>query len=290
MVITLDAGNPGNTYLYNGGATTRTLAVTSTGTYSVRVTNVNKCVGRDTIVIIPGTDPVVNLGRDTSACANTAVTLDAGNPGSTYLYSTGANTRTLSVLPGGVYSVIVTNAQKCVGRDTIDITMIPTASVNYLAQTKTGTIVSFSSDAMSAATYAWSFGDGATDNVPSPAHNYLANGVYTVRLIVTNQCGSDTATTTVTIKGLSTGNITLSNEELGLYPNPATSNITLSNKSALMMQSVTVLNSLGAVVLVKDGIAPKTATLDLSALPAGTYMVRIQTDGGVFLRRLQLVK
>ena len=124
----------------------------------------------------------------------------------------------------------------------------------------------------------------------SPIHNFVANGVYNVRLIVSNQCGSDTATTTVTINGLSTGNITLSNDELGLYPNPATSNVTLNNKSALKMQSVTVLNTLGAVVMVKEGIAPKKETLDLSALPAGTYMIRIQTDGGIFLRRLQIVK
>ena len=56
------------------------------------------------------------------------------------------------------------------------------------------------------------------------------------------------------------------------------------------MQMVTVLNNLGAVVVLKEGIDPKKEMLDLSALPAGTYMVRIQTDGGVFLRRLQLQK
>jgi len=290
MTITLDAGNPGSTYLYNTGATTRTLGATLAGTYSVRVTNVNKCVGRDTIVIFQGSTPIVSLGRDTSVCAGLALTLDAGNPGSTYLYNTGANTRTLSVLPAGTYWVAVTNAQKCVGHDTIDISIIPTATVNFVTQSKVGTTVTFGSDAMSSAGYAWSFGDGATDNVPAPAHNYTTNGVYTVRLIVSNQCGSDTATTTVTISGLGTGNISLSNDELGLYPNPATTSITLNNKSALKMQSVTVLNSLGSVVMLKDGIAPKQETLDLGALPAGTYMVRIQTDGGIFLRRLQLVK
>jgi PKD repeat protein len=254
------------------------------------VTNANKCVGRDTIVIAQGINPIVNLGRDTSVCSGLAITLDAGNPGSTYLYNTGANTRTLSVLPAGLYTVAVTNAQKCIGRDTIDISVIPTAAVNFITQSKTGTTVSFGSDAMSAASYAWSFGDGVTDNVQAPAHNYTNNGVYTVRLIVSNQCGSDTATTTVTISGLGTGTVSLSNDELSLYPNPATAIITLNNKSVLKMKSVTLLNSLGSVVMQKDGVSPNQETLDLGALPAGTYMVRIQTDGGTFLRRLQLVK
>ena len=106
---------------------------------------------------------------------------------------------------------------------------------------------------------------------------------------MTNQCGSDTVTTVVNITGLSTGNISLSNKELGIYPNPASGSIILENKSTLKMQSVTILNVLGEIVLTKEGIAPKKETLDISTLPAGSYMVRIQTDGGSFLRRVQVI-
>jgi hypothetical protein len=290
MTITLNAGNPGSTYLYNTGATTRLFSVHAAGTYSVEVTNANKCVNRDTIVISQGVDPIVNLGPDTTICSGKVITLDAGNIGSTYLFSTGSRTQTLSVIPAGTYWVQVTNSQKCVGRDTIVISVTPLASVSSITPLRTGLSVAFGSDAQHASTYQWSFGDNTTSGSAAPSHTYTSNGTYTVRLIVSNDCASDTATTTMTISGVGTGNVGTGNEELRLYPNPASSAITLDNKSGLRMESAAVLNSIGAVVLKKDGLAAKKETLDISMLPAGTYMVRIQTDGGTVLRKLQVVK
>ena len=39
--------------------------------------------------------------------------------------------------------------------------------------------------------YFWTFGDGSSSTERNPEHTYSASGVYTVSLIVTNQCGSD---------------------------------------------------------------------------------------------------
>jgi hypothetical protein len=289
QTITLNAGNPGSAYLYSTGATTRTISVTAGGTYSVRVTNVNKCVGRDTIVIAQGVNPIVNLGNDTAACDGVAITLDAGNPGSTYQYNTGANTQTLSVTPGGTYWVVVTNAQKCVSRDTIVVSILPKASVSLINQSKIATTVNFSSDAANTTTYAWDFGDGATSNIPTPSHTYIANSNYTVRLIVTNNCGSDTAITTVNISGVNVGTVTAMPSELKLYPNPAHGIVTLENQSNLQIQSLTILNTIGSVVLQRDKIESRKELLDLSNLPSGNYMVRIHTNGGVFYHKLQIM-
>jgi hypothetical protein len=174
------------------------------------------------------------------------------------------------------------------GYDTVFVTAIPLASVNYITQVKTGTTVSFGSDAINTTSYLWSFGDGSTANVATPTHTYASNGNYTVRMLAINQCAVDTATTTVTIGGVGIGNTGTGSDELVLSPNPAASSVFLVNNGKLNMRSVVVLNGLGAVVLLKDGIDPKKEMLDLSTLPAGTYLVRIQTDFGVFLRRLQL--
>jgi hypothetical protein len=64
--------------------------------------------------------PVIHLGPpDTAVCIYDTVTLDAGNPGSTYLWSNGATTRTICVQTTGIgydiqtYSVEVTNEQNC---------------------------------------------------------------------------------------------------------------------------------------------------------------------------------
>jgi hypothetical protein len=53
--------------------------------------------------------PHVNLGPDTTILQGQSLTLDAGNPGSDYLWSTGQTTQTIEVTQAGNYSVTVTN-------------------------------------------------------------------------------------------------------------------------------------------------------------------------------------
>ncbi len=40
--------------------------------------------------------------------------------------------------------------------------------------------------------YSWNFGDGSTSGEQNPRHTYTRNGLYIVRLTVTNDGGSDT--------------------------------------------------------------------------------------------------
>lgn len=78
--ISLDAGVGFDSYLWNTGATTHDIVITTPGRYWVRVTQ-NGCVGSDTIDVIqinPLTKP--NLGRDTSFCGNFSLPLSTGNP------------------------------------------------------------------------------------------------------------------------------------------------------------------------------------------------------------------
>ncbi|MFN8397741.1 MAG: PKD domain-containing protein [Bacteroidia bacterium] len=49
--------------------------------------------------------------------------------------------------------------------------------------------------------WAWDFGDGGTSTVQNPSHTYLSNGTYTVCLIATNACGTDTICTAITVAG-----------------------------------------------------------------------------------------
>jgi PKD repeat protein len=82
----------------------------------------------------------------------------------------------------------------------------PTAKVNGPYSGKLGTAVSFSSAGStdpdgSIASYAWTFGDGATSTQANPNHTYTAVGGYSVALTVTDNAGatSSPSTTTVTI-------------------------------------------------------------------------------------------
>jgi hypothetical protein len=118
----LDAGNPGNTYVWSTGANSQTITVSTSGTYSVTVSNSLGCQTVDQTTITMGSSPTVALGPDQLLCGGQTATLDAGNPGATYLWSSGANTQTIMVSNAGTYFVSVTNSAGCVGTDTITIT------------------------------------------------------------------------------------------------------------------------------------------------------------------------
>lgn len=81
------------------------------GDHIIEVSAVNECgIGNPTYLNTLVTSfPVVNLGSDTSIFIGQSLLLDAGNPGSYYLWSTGEITQTISVTETGNYEVTVTN-------------------------------------------------------------------------------------------------------------------------------------------------------------------------------------
>ena len=118
----LDAGGGNTSFAWSTGANTQTVSLNAGGTYSVTVTNSFGCTEADTITITHGQQPTVALGPDQLLCNGQSITLDAGNPGSTYLWSTAANTQTINVTTPGVYIAVVIDPVGCEGSDTISIT------------------------------------------------------------------------------------------------------------------------------------------------------------------------
>ena len=67
--------------------------------------------------------PQVDLGNDTSIVQGETLTLDAGNPGSDYIWSTGETSQTIEVNASGDYSVTVSNF--CgIDLDTIQVSVV----------------------------------------------------------------------------------------------------------------------------------------------------------------------
>src|SRR4029077_10739494 len=78
----------------------------------------------------------------------------------------------------------------------------PTASFTRSCNGLTCAFTSTSSDPDgTVASYAWTFGDGATSTAQNPSHSYGAGGTYTVTLRVTDNQGaqSTTASQSVTV-------------------------------------------------------------------------------------------
>jgi PKD repeat protein len=127
--ITLDAGNPGSSYLWNTGAGTQTLQVTQSGNYSVSVQFPSGCINQDNINVTITAPPSYSLGPDTSSCGN-MVAVDAGSGYVSYTWSTGGTSQMENVSSNDTISVTVVDANGCTLTDTIGVVLNPAPVVN----------------------------------------------------------------------------------------------------------------------------------------------------------------
>jgi len=100
---------------------------------------------------------------------------------------------------------------------------LPFANFGY---SDSSLIVSFSDSSTNAISWFWDFGDGATDTIQNPTHPYSNAGNYTVTLIVSNACGSDTVMQSVPVNLLGISEPTFS--KFSLYPNPNNGNFQIN--------------------------------------------------------------
>ncbi|MEM7371271.1 MAG: PKD domain-containing protein [Bacteroidota bacterium] len=119
--FTLNAGNQGSGFLWSTQDTTQTITTNQGGLYWATVVNQFGCSTVDSVHITPALEPNVDLGSDDVICNGVGIPLDAGAGGSSYLWSTSETSQAIVANSPGTYTVQVTNAQNCVGTDTVKI-------------------------------------------------------------------------------------------------------------------------------------------------------------------------
>jgi gliding motility-associated-like protein len=136
-------------------------------------------------------DPV-QLGADTTICSGQQLTLDAGFPGSSHLWSTGATSQTILVNTAGSYSVTVTDS--CGARsDTILVTTSPQpiANAGNNLNICAGDTINLAGSASGAGpnyTYSWSPSSGLSNpNIANPAASPFSTTTYTLN-VSSNGC------------------------------------------------------------------------------------------------------
>jgi len=123
--VTPSGGTPPFTYLWTGGQTTQSISGLTAGTYSVTVTDANFCTATATVTLAAPIPPnvvvtgVINAICDEPGSATAMATGGAG--GYIYNWSNGETTATAINLPGGTYTVTVTDAGGCTAVATVTI-------------------------------------------------------------------------------------------------------------------------------------------------------------------------
>ncbi|PSK90111.1 PKD domain-containing protein [Taibaiella chishuiensis] len=294
----LNAGNTGSTFLWSpGGATTQTINVTTGGTKSVAIKSNTGCMLNSSTNVVMRPLPVVNLGVDTNICIGAQIVLDAGNPAHTYLWTpTGATTQTINVTDSGTYHVSVKTAYGCEATDKKHVGFLPAPYVqgfNFipLFYENLGKVKFVALNPGSTITgYLWDFGDGSPASTQvEPVHTYAAAGHYTVSLKVTNECSTYTTSLVIHVDNI-TG-ISIPETEaasVSLFPNPSRGSLVIESRdAALQLQSVKLINMVGAVVY-EQTLKGSRQQLQVGHLPSGIYSVYLLTNKGPLVRKLEL--
>ncbi|MCB9304848.1 MAG: hypothetical protein H6566_29820 [Lewinellaceae bacterium] len=204
VMLTADEGD---TYLWSNDATMRSITVSTSGSYTVTVTNAGGCpqasLPVEVTVVPPPTASIAPAGVVT-VCENSPAVLTA-SPANAYLWNTGATTPSISVTEAGGYWVTVTNAVGCTAVSAVTIVEFvpaPTAMVSPPGPVEICQGNSAVLTASPASTYLWN--TGAT----TPSITVTEAGPYRVTVTTTNGCSAVSEATMVAVLPLPTAAIT----------------------------------------------------------------------------------
>ncbi|MCB2409409.1 proprotein convertase P-domain-containing protein [Hymenobacter lucidus] len=287
-----------------------TLSSSTAGTYTITNTiaasgGCASATAAATVTITAAPVATLTAGGATTFCQGGAVVLSVPTAtGSTYQFLlngtaiTGATSATYTATASGSYSVTVTNAGGCSATSAAT-----TVTVNPTPATPTLTLTGLPNGAVqlnsSAATGNQFYRNGVL--IPgATGQTYLLlssaqNGSYTVVTTGTGGCAS-APSNTLTVVVTASGTTSLAGVSSLLYPNPSQDgNVTLELRGYTKATQLTLFNSLGQVVRAttlhpeKSAGGVSTLPVDLSALPAGMYWLRLSSpDTG--LQTLKLVR
>lgn len=179
------------TYLWSNGETTQTILATSSGNYSVEITNSCGSVtsAPATVIINPlPSTPLISASGPTTFCQGGSVDLSViADPSVvSVLWSSGETTNTITVSTSGTYSVTVFGANSCSSTSLpvlIDVNTLPVAPVLPATISQCGGTVTLDAGIVpSGTTYAWSNGANTQTITVSASGNYFVT--------LSNACGT----------------------------------------------------------------------------------------------------
>ncbi|MDB2573002.1 hypothetical protein N9X81_04685, partial [Schleiferiaceae bacterium] len=264
---TLSAPSGMSSYLWSDGSTTQSITTSTSGNYTVTVTNAGGCSATSSAAAITTssiTTPSISSSGSTTLCSGSNVTLSVPTGYSSYLWSNGATTSATSVSASGSYSVMLTNADGCsttTSAAAVTVNTPPTASIT---STGTGAICAGSSETLSAtsgmSSYQWYANGTAITGATSATYTATASGNYSVSVVDANGC-SDIST-----------NYAITNAA------PPVATITNAGSSVLCSGGSATLSAPSGMssYLWSDGSTTQSITTSTS----GNYTVTVTNAGG----------
>jgi gliding motility-associated-like protein len=182
--VTLTSTAPSNNF-WSTGATSNSITITTSGTYTVYYVDANGCSSTVSapvnVVVNPlPAIPTIAASGPLTVCPGGSVDLTS-TPANTYMWSTGANTQTITVTTSGNYSLTIADVNGCTATSANTLfTLLPTPAVPII--TPDGPLSFCTGDSVILTS--------------SPAANYLWNNGATAQSITVYASGTFSVTNT----------------------------------------------------------------------------------------------
>ncbi len=251
---------------------------------------------------VPGSGPTIAASGPLTFCSGGSVSLTAST-GTSYLWSTGATTRSITVTGSGNYSCQVTtngNTQTTPVK-IVDVKNNPIVSISQL--NPNGNPVTINSTASpesgTITAYQWKFnGNNIVNGGQSSTYNALQSGNYSLSVSNSFNCYAISNTENVTVSTSSAifeiPNANNGNEKdavkFNIYPNPSNEILTIDLLSSKACMTEIKLADINNRILYEDHsqIAPglNKAKLNLTKIGSGIYFLSVRDDTSVFSKKI----
>lgn len=240
-----------------------------TGIVRVTVTDANGCSATDSILVPEPTPLTLTISKTDILCYGnnngTAIAIPGGGtPGYTYLWNggTGTTNDTVTALPPGFVTVVVTDLNLCSISDSIEIIEPDSIATSVTATDVTcfgdsnGTATVVATGGVNSYTYLWSRGT----NITSATVTGLSAGGVTITVTDTNNC-------------VKTDSITISEPATAVTTTITSTNVTCFGDSNGTATVVAIGGTPGYTFSWSAGLPGNTASV--TGLPAGDVIVTV---------------
>jgi hypothetical protein len=276
---TLTASGTATGYTWSTGANTASITPTATTTtnYTVTGTDGNNCMNTAVATLTVNTLPIISVSSTTVCAGNMAVLTASG--AISYSWNTGAVTPSVSVTAGS-YTVTGIDGNNCsnttVGTPVFNPLPVKTVTTSGAVLTATN----------ASATYQWidCGTHTAINNQTNQAYTATVTGNYQV-MLTENGCVDTSACYPVTVTGI---NSFVNNQNISIYPNPATDAFYLQTNTIFDNATVEVYDIIGQKVLVEK-LQNNLTRLSLNNLNNAVYQIRVISNN-VLIYQSKVIK
>jgi O-glycosyl hydrolase len=299
--------NAGTSYKWFNGsnqvATTASYTATAGGSYTVEVTNSNSCKNTSAVTTVTvNALPVINLYSNLNAlgwqevpgatvCAGSTLAFGPWPTVATGWSWKGPNNFSSSIrdpqlsaissIQRGIYTATYIDGNGCKANAdfTLDVS-VPTATITAGSNTTFCTGGNVTLTANAGTYYKWF--NGSNQVATTASYKATAGGSYTVEVTNSNSCKNTSSATTVTVNTCVVTGIPNqpTAESIQIFPNPFQNSFTIATEQPFQY---TILSIVGKEMASGTG---ENAVQISENLPAGIYMLRIQTLKGTLVVKM----